>query len=136
MAAENSLLAIEPGGKIVWKFHRTIPQLPSTILYQGVLYMVSDGGILTTLDPETGAAYKQARLRTTPDRIFASPVAGDGKVYFVTDGGIVVVMAAGAEHKMLSATALEEDAYATPAIAGGRIYIRSTKALYAFGQDR
>ncbi|MFN7933579.1 MAG: PQQ-binding-like beta-propeller repeat protein [Bryobacteraceae bacterium] len=136
MAAENSLLAIEPGGKILWKFHRGIPQLPSTVLYQGVLYMISDGGILSTLDPQSGTLHKQGRLRSTPDRIYASPVAGDGKVYFLTEAGIVVVMAASAEQKTLSTTLLEEDAYATPAIAGGRIYIRTTQALHAFGLKR
>lgn len=136
MAAENSLLAIEPGGKIAWKYHRSIPQLPSTVLYAGILYMVSDGGILTTLDPETGAVHKQARLRTVPDRVFASPVAADGKIYFVTEGGVVIVLQAGTEHRVLSITPLGEDAYATPAIAGGRIYVRTSQALYAYGRKR
>lgn len=134
MAAENSLLAIEPGGKIAWKFHRTIPQLPSTLVYGGLLYMISDGGILSTLDPETGALDRQARLRTTPDKIYASPVAGDGKVYFVTEAGVVVVLAAGSERRVVSVTELGEDTYATPAISGGRVYIRTDRALYAFGR--
>ncbi|MBL8175748.1 MAG: PQQ-binding-like beta-propeller repeat protein [Bryobacterales bacterium] len=132
MAAENSLLAIEPGGKVVWKVHRAIPQLPSTLLYEGVLYMISDGGILSTLDPKDGALHKQGRLRAAPDRMYASPVAGDGKIYFVTQAGVAVVMAAGPEQRTLSVADLEEEVYATPAISGGMIFIRTSQALHAF----
>jgi outer membrane protein assembly factor BamB len=73
-------------------------------------------------------------LRTTPDKIYASPVAGDGKVYFVTEAGVVVVLAAGAERRVVSVTELGEDTYATPAISGGRVYIRTVQALHAFGR--
>jgi len=133
MAAENSLLAIEPGGKIAWKFHRTIPQLPSTVVYRDVLYMISDGGILTTLNPRSGELFKQARLREVPDRIYASPVAGDGKIYFVTQAGVAVVMKADAKQEPVSVSNLEEDTYATPAIAGGVVYVRTTASLAAYG---
>ncbi len=140
LAAENGLLAIRGGGRgdvtathTLWKFHRSIPQLPSTLLYDGVLYMVSDNGILTTLDPETGVAHKQARLRTASDRVYASPVAADGKVYFVTESGVVIVKKPGTEQQTLAVNELGEDVYATPAIAGGRIYIRTASSLWAFG---
>lgn len=134
MAAENSLLAIEPGGKIAWKFHRTIPQLPSTLVYRDVLFMISDGGILTTLRPGNGELFLQARLREVPDRIYASPVAGDGKVYFVTQSGVVVVMKADGTQTKVSVSNLEEDTYATPAIAGGVVYVRTTRTLGAYGR--
>lgn len=140
MAAENGLLAIGADGRgdvtashTRWKFQRSIPQLPSTVLYRGVLYMVNDGGILTTLDPQTGKAHQQGRLRGASDRIYSSPVAGDGKVFFVTQTGVVVVLKAGPAPETLATNDLGEDTYATPAIANGRIYIRTTQALYAFG---
>ncbi|MBI3209538.1 MAG: PQQ-binding-like beta-propeller repeat protein [Candidatus Solibacter usitatus] len=133
MAAENALLAINSAGRVLWKFHRSIPQLPSTVLYGGILYMISDGGILTSLDPKTGEAFAQTRLRTAADKIYASPVAADGKVFFVTEGGVIAVRKAGKEHSLLSTTDLEEPVYATPAIAGGRIFIRSTRSLFCFG---
>ncbi|HUQ92802.1 MAG TPA: PQQ-binding-like beta-propeller repeat protein [Bryobacteraceae bacterium] len=133
MGAENALLAIKAGGAVLWKYHRAVPQLPSTLLYDGVLYMVSDGGILTTLDPATGRVHKQARLRTVTDRVFASPVAADGKVFLATQAGVVVVLRAGVEHEILAANDLGEEAYATPAISDRRIYVRTVQALYAFG---
>jgi outer membrane protein assembly factor BamB len=139
MAAENSLLAIRAGGRgdmtarnTIWKYHRAIPQLPSTLLYDGILYMVSDAGILTTLDPTTGQAHKQARLRNVPDRIFSSPVAADGKIYFLTEAGVAVVLKAGTDHEILAVNNLDEDTYATPAISDGNLFIRTTQALYDF----
>ena len=64
-----------------------MPQLPTPLVYRGVLYMINDGGILTTLDPASGKVLKQGRLREAVDHYFASPVAGDGKVYFVSRAG-------------------------------------------------
>lgn len=133
MAAENGLLAIRAGGTIRWKYHRSIPQLPSTLLYQGILYMVGDNGVLTVLDPGTGAVSFQGRLRPVSDRIYASPVAAGGRLYFVTEAGVVVVRKPGAAHELLAVNELGEEVYATPAIGPGRLYVRTTQGLWAFG---
>jgi len=67
--SENGMLAIRLGGSgdmtetaVRWKYQRSVPQLPSPLLYEGVLYMVNDNGIITTLNPATGAVIKQGRL--------------------------------------------------------------------------
>jgi outer membrane protein assembly factor BamB len=142
MSAENALLAFRTGGKgdatptsLRWRFQRSIPQLPSPVLYRGVLYMINDGGILTTIDPATGQLLKQGRLRGAIDHYYASPVAGDGKVYFVTQSGTVVAVKAGAEQEVLAVSDLDDECYATPAIADGRLYVRTRSALYCFGRD-
>jgi outer membrane protein assembly factor BamB len=138
--SENGMLAIRLGGSgdmtdtaIRWKYQRSVPQLPSPLLYGGVLYMVNDNGIVTTLDPGTGALLKQGRLTGAPGPVFASPVAADGHVFFVTEAGAVVVVAPGADFTPKIVNDLGEDAYATPAFADGRLYVRTTQALYAFG---
>jgi hypothetical protein len=143
MAAENGLLAIRAGGNgdrtahnIKWKYQRAVPQLPSTLLYQGVLYMINDGGILTTFDPATGEVVKQGRLREAIDHYYASPVAADGKVFIVSETGIVTVLKAGGEQQVIATNVLGEASYATPAIAAGRIYIRTVDGIYAFGLSR
>lgn len=140
MAAENGLLAIRAGGKddtstkaILWKYHKSIPQLPSVLLYRGVLYMLSDSGVLTTLDPATGEVHKQARLRGVADRYFASPVAGAGKVFIASMGGIITVLEAGAEQKVLAVNDLDDEVFATSAIADDRLFVRTRSALYCFG---
>ncbi len=133
MAAENGLLAIRAGGQVLWKYHKAIPQLPSTLLYRGVLYMVSDAGVLTTLDPATGTVLKQARLRGVADNYYASPVAGDGKVFFVSLSGAVTVLKPGGEQEVLAVNELDEECYATPAIGEDRIFVRTRRALWCFG---
>ena len=138
--SENGMLAIRLGGSgdmtdtaIRWKYQRSVPQLPSPILFKGVLYMVNDNGIVTTLNPKTGDVIKQGRLTGAPGAVFASPIAADGHLFFTTEAGAVVVVAPGGDLTVTAVNDLKEDTYATPALADGRIYIRTTQALYAFG---
>jgi len=140
MAAENGLLAFGLGGagdvtkdKLRWKYQRSVPQLPTTLLYDGVLYMINDGGILTTLDPATGDVLKKGRLSKAVDEYYASPVAADGKVFFVSRTGIFTVLKAGPDQAVLSTSDFDEEIAATPAIADGRLYLRTKSALYCFG---
>ena len=138
--SENGMLAIRLGGSgdmsdtaVRWKYQRSVPQLPSPLLYRGILYMVNDNGIVTTLDPDTGAVIKQGRLTGALGPHFASPVAADGYVFFTTEPGAVVVVAPGGDLTPTAVNDLAEEIYATPAFADGRIYIRTVAALYAFG---
>jgi len=140
MASENGLLAIKLGGKgdqtdtaIRWRYQKPVPQVPSTLLYKGVLYMINDSGILLSFDPATGKILKQGRLRGAIDKYFSSPVAADDKVFLIGQGGAVSVLKAGAEWEVLSVNELDDEVFATPAIADGRIYIRTRSALYSFG---
>jgi hypothetical protein len=139
--SENGMLAIRLGGSgdmtdkaIRWKYQRSVPQLPSPLLYGGVLYMVNDNGIITMLNPETGALIKQGRLTGAPGPHFASPIAADGHIFFTSEAGAVVVVAPGPDLTPKVINDLGEDTYATPAIADRRIYVRTTMALWAFGR--
>jgi outer membrane protein assembly factor BamB len=67
--------------------------------------------------------------------VFASPVAADGHIYFTTEDGAVVVVLPGGDLTVKSVNRLPEAAYATPAFADGRLYVRTTQALYAFGTN-
>lgn len=141
MAAENGLLAIRLGGKgdmtdkgIIWKYQKPVPQVPSTLLYKGVLYMVNDGGVLISFDPATGNIIKQGRLEGAIDKYFASPVAAEDKVYLIGEGGAVSVLKAAGEWQILKVNELDDECFATPAIADGRLYIRTRSALYCFGK--
>jgi outer membrane protein assembly factor BamB len=139
LAAENGLLAIKLGGQgdmtdgaIKWKYTRPVPQVPSTLLYKGVLFMVNDSGILLSIDPATGAVLKQGRLKGAIDKYFASPVGADGKVFLVSQDGTVSVVDAKGEWEILSVNPLGDEVFATPAIADGKIYLRTKSTLYAF----
>jgi outer membrane protein assembly factor BamB len=98
--------------------------------------MVNDNGIITTLNPDTGAVLKQGRLTGAFGPHFASPVAADGHIFFTTEAGAVVLVAPGGDFTPVAINALGEDTYATPAFADGRLYVRTTAALYAFGRPQ
>jgi outer membrane protein assembly factor BamB len=140
MAAENGLLAIKMGGTgdqtataIRWRYTKPVPQVPSTLLYKGVLYMINDSGILISFDPATGNVIKQGRLHGAIDKYFSSPVAADDKVFVIGQGGQVSVLKAAGDWEVMKVNELDDECFATPAIADGRIYIRTRSAMYAFG---
>ena len=140
---ENTMMSFRPEGrgdlseaKPLWKRSKGLPNVPSLLVYQDVLYTVKEGGIFSSHDPSTGEVYKQGRLQGALDHYFASPVAADGKIYLVSRDGHAVVLKAGREWEILAVNALDEECFATPALAEGRIYLRTTKALYAFGHDK
>jgi len=141
MASENGLLAIKLSGQgdmtgsaIRWRYQRPVPQVPSTLLYRGVLFMVNDSGILTSFRPATGEVVKQDRLKGAIDKYFASPVGADGKVWLISQDGTVSVVSATENWEVLAVNALGEEVFATPAIADSRLYIRTQNTFYCFGK--
>jgi outer membrane protein assembly factor BamB len=140
MAAENGLLAIAVGGSgdttasaVRWRYQRPVPQVPSTLLSEGVLFMVNDSGILISFDPATGNVIKQGRLKGAIDKYFASPVGAEGRIYLISQDGTVSVVKSAGEWEVLAVNSLDEEVFATPAIADGRLYIRTTSALHCYG---
>lgn len=140
MASENGMLAIRLGGRgdvternVVWKYQKSVPQLPSPLVYKDVLYMVNDGGIVTTLKPATGDVIAQGRVKGALDRFYASPVAADDKVFLASEKGRIAVLATDGRLEPLAVNDLGDDIYATPAISNGRLYVRTRSMLYCFG---
>jgi outer membrane protein assembly factor BamB len=138
--AKSGLYAIKLGGSgnptnkaIVWKAERSLPNIPSPLLYQDVLYVLKEGGILTSYDPKSGQVLKQGRVEGALDAYFASPVAADGKVFTVAKNGKMAVLKAAGQWEVLAVNDLDEETWATPAIDDGRLYVRTQSALYCFG---
>jgi hypothetical protein len=132
MAAQGKL---EPGA-VAWRFKKNLPYIPSGLLYENVFYLLKDGGIVTSLDPGTGAVAKEGRLKEALGEYFASPVAADGKLYMINGEGKAVVVKAGPQWEVLTASELGDEVYATPALASGRVYVRTRGAVYCFGSKR
>lgn len=137
----GGLAAIPLGGKgrvdaskAAWRYGKSLPYLASALLYEGVIYTVREGGIVLALAAETGGVLKQGRLRDAMEDYYASPVAADGKIYFSSREGKISVVRAGADWEVLSTTDLKERLQATPAISGGRLYVRTDRALYCFAE--
>jgi outer membrane protein assembly factor BamB len=137
----NALLAVRPGSgdsspaEIVWKYEKGVPECPSPLYYDRLVYLVKNGGMVTCLDAAGGELKYQERLGAGGP-YYASPVAGDGKIYAASARGMVVVLAAGAQLKVLARNDLEDRIAATPAIAEGKIYLRTDKQLFAFGKGK
>jgi outer membrane protein assembly factor BamB len=119
---------------IAWRYTKGLPYVISPLVYQGVLYVVRTGGIVSTFDPESGKLLREARLKDALGDYYAQPVAGDGKVYFISKDGKASVIRAGAEWEKIGAGDFDEQVIATPAIASGRLYVRTAANLYCFGQ--
>ena len=122
---ESGLRAYRLGGQgdltesgLLWKNVRSLPNVPSPLVYRGVLYTLKEGGILTSFDPRSGAIVKQGRLHGAPGDYYASPVAADGKIYAVSEEGKVAVIRAGEQWELIGVNDVEDGSRSTPAIAG------------------
>ena len=141
MASKNALLGIRLGGRgdmtdsnLKWEYHRSVSQLPSPLLYKDILYMIDDGGIATSFRPDAGEVIARGRIQGAMGKYFASPVAADDKIYLVSETCKVAVLEPDGSLEVLAVNDLDSTCYATPALAEGRIYIRTAETLYAFGE--
>ena len=131
-------MAMRPGGRgdvtsshVIWKVPTGAPYVSSLLHYQGILYMANDVGVLTAVDAANGERVWQERV----DGVFsASPVAGGGHVYFVSENGDTVVVKSGRTPQVVARNALAERTLASPALSDGRLYIRSDARLIAIGK--
>jgi len=138
--SHNAAISIRPGGAgdisathVTWRTTKGLPYVPSLLVYRGCVYLIKNGGILTTLDAATGEVHEIGRV-TDRGQYYASPVAGDGKVYVVSRNGTVSIVRAAQAWEELAATKLGETTFATPAIADGKVYVRTDAHLYCFGE--
>jgi len=142
-SARNSLLAVRHGGKgdltttnVVWSMNKFLPNVPSPLLLNGVMYLIKEGGILTSLNPVDGKLFKQQRLTAALGQYWSSPVSGDGKIYITSEDCKVTVLKPGAEWEILATNDLADVCFATPAIVDDRIYMRTKSALYSFANGK
>jgi outer membrane protein assembly factor BamB len=121
---------------VAWNVTKAYPSIPTPLLYRGVMYLMKEGGIVSSLDPASGQVLKQGRTPEALEEYYASPVAADGKIFLVSASGKVTVLKADAQWEILRMNDLDEEVWATPAIAGNHLYIRTRSALYSFGSSK
>jgi outer membrane protein assembly factor BamB len=133
-------MAIRPGGTgnvadshVVWKVPTGAPYVSSIVHHDGLIYMVGDVGVATVTDAKTGERVWQERVGGVYS---ASPVAADGKIYLLSEDGQSIVLAAGRPPRVLAKNKLDARQLASPAVSGGRLFIRSDEFLYAIGATR
>ena len=109
------------------------PEVPSPLYYKGRIYTIKNGGIIFCRNAANGKVVYKGRLGAGGG-YYASPVAGDDKVYTASDRGVVTVIKSGDRLEVLARNVFGEPIMATPAIAGGNVYVRTERYLYAFGK--
>ncbi len=115
---------------ILWKLANAGPGTASPLVYQGYLYVPDDrGGLLACYDAKTGKEQYKERIPSARN-FTASPWACGGKVYLLDEAGTTHVLKAGPELEVLSANKLDEMCWATPAVAGGALFLRTVDHLY------
>jgi hypothetical protein len=121
----------------LWGYEKSyIGVVPSPLFYEGCLYLVKSGGLLTSFDAGTGQVAKAGPVAGALGAYSASPVAAEGKVYLASEDGKVTVLKASHDWEVITINYLGEGCYATPALSGGHIYVRTSEALYRFGTVR
>ena len=134
----SGVMAIRPGGRgdvtrthVAWQAPSGASYVPSIVYHDGLIYMTNEVGVVTCADARTGERVWRHRLGGV---FFASPVAGDGKVYLVSETGETFVLRAGRTAEVLAENDLGARFIASPAIAQGRLFLRSDRTLFAVGR--
>ena len=135
----DRFVAIRPGGRgnisgshVAWETTRGLSEMPSPLFYGGRVYWIRDGGLLTMVQPRTGARILDRERVGTGGQYIASPLGAGGHIYIANEAGTVSVLQAGDQLNVLARNPLGESIRATPAIAGDTLYVRSAGHLWAF----
>lgn len=132
---KSQVIALKYAGlktpEIAWRNNKNAPKMCSPVLANDLLFYVDDGGIVSCIDPATGDAHYRERLG---GKFSASPILADNKLYFASREGVVTVVPAGREFKILAQNTLEGSLMASPVAVDGTLYLRTDKALYRIGK--
>ncbi|MDA0831709.1 MAG: PQQ-binding-like beta-propeller repeat protein [Planctomycetota bacterium] len=138
----NIIQCIQGGGTgdvtathLLWNLdHKAPSNISSPLIVDGRMFVVKKSGISAAFDEVTGETiWMQKRIRNLGD-YFASPIAGDGKIYVTGENGFMIVLKQGPELEILAKNDMEDTCIATPAISDGRIYVRTLKKLHCFAE--
>jgi outer membrane protein assembly factor BamB len=128
------LLAIRPTGSgdvtdshVAWRAGSHIPHTPSPLVVGDEIFLVSDNGIASCRDVETGELLWRERL---PGNYSASPVHAAGGIYLASERGVCTVIAASREYRQRGSTDLGEPILASLAVADGAFFVRTESSLY------
>jgi outer membrane protein assembly factor BamB len=141
---ENLMVAVKPGGHgsiskthVAWKATKGLPYVASPLLYDGRIYCLKNGGMISSFDAKTGKAYYLQERLDAEGYYYSSPVAADGRIYMASaPGKLTVVKAGGDKPEILHQVVFGERILASPALVEDKLYLRTQTALYAFGEHR
>ncbi len=120
---------------IAWSRQQRGPYMPTPLIYRGLLYVLSNQGILDNYELRTGKEIYRQRISHQGGGFSASPVAADGRIYLSSEDGDVFVVKAGEGFELLSTNPMGERLMATPALSGGTMFIRGERTLFAVSRN-
>ena len=130
-------VAIRPGEplknippKLEYEFQGSLPYVPIPVAYGELLFLWSDSGVVTCADAPTGKIHWRERVG---GKFFGSPVRVRDRLYCMSREGLMYVLAAAPQFKLLAKIDLEEPSNATPAVADGVMYLRTNSHLMSLG---
>ncbi len=112
---------------IIWRTASLVPQTPSPLLADDLLFMINDAGVLTCLEAATGKQVWRERLR---GNFAASLLYADGHVYCFSREGITTVFKAARNYVVVATNVLDAGFMASPAVSGRTLFLRTKEALY------
>jgi len=138
---EKKVIAIRAGAvaddrRVAWKYAKGTGYVLSNILYGDYVYLLTDAGVVTCLDAETGAVQYEGARPPVSSHFMGSPVAFGGVIAMTSEEGDTFMLKAGPKPEIVRTNSIDEPVYSSPAIANGRIYIRGERHLFAIGEAR
>jgi len=137
------LVAVRPGGSgnvtethASWSVNRNIPEIPSPLLHDGIIYLIRAGGVLAATDAQNGEIIYRNRISSLGGQCTASPVYANGHLYLVASHGVISVVATGRKFREIHSYDLGEESETTPAIDRNSIYIRTGRHLISFRKSK
>ncbi len=125
--------AVAADKRVAWIYAKGTGYVLSNILYGDYVYLLTDNGVVTCLDAETGAIKYEGGRPPVAAHFMGSPVAFGGFIAMTSEEGETFMLRAGSTHEIVRTNTVDEPVYSSPAIANGRIYIRAEKHLFAIG---
>jgi len=120
-------------GELVYDITKSVPLVPCFVVKDDLVYLWTDGGVVTCLEASTGKVHWRERIGGD---FYSSPLWIEGRLYGISKRGEVVVLAASREFEELGRVDLGEKTFATPAIANGVMYLRTQSRLYSLGKAK
>jgi len=121
---------------ITWSRTGRGSYMPTPLIYNGILYVLANNGLLDAYNLRTGEELYRQRLPVVGSGFSASPVASDGKLYLSNEDGEMLVIAAGQKFTHVATNSMGELLMATPALSDGVMYVRSSASLFAIGRKQ
>lgn len=121
---------------VVWSRTGRGSYMPTPLVYDGILYVLANNGLLDAYDLKTGEEIYRQRLPLVGSGFSASPVAADGKLYLSNEDGEMLVIAAGRKYEHIATNSMGELLMATPALSESVMYVRSAQSLFAVGRKQ